>query len=94
VKPTTANENNVASSLHFDNLRYIVRYIEIRRELCLNKKRVMKDGVDGEGMGISIMERNGTAAGIEALAAQWGMTGALVAEAVASGTSTTGNCGS
>jgi len=65
----------------------------MERESCLNKKDVTKDGVDGSEVSISA-ERNATAAGMEALAAQWGMTGASVAEAVASGTLTMGNCGS
>ena len=60
----------------------------------MNKKEVMKDSVDAHGVVISIMGRNAIAAGMEALAAQWGMTGASVAEEVASGTLTMGNCGS
>ncbi|MGB8539617.1 MAG: hypothetical protein WCD57_24545 [Acidobacteriaceae bacterium] len=60
----------------------------------MNKKKVMKDVVDGSGVSILTAERNATAAGMEALVAPWGMTGASVAEAAASGTSTTGNCGS
>jgi hypothetical protein len=66
----------------------------MEKKSCLNKKDVTKDGVDGSEVSISIAERNATAAGMEALAAQWGMTGASVAEAVASGTLTMGNCGS
>jgi hypothetical protein len=66
----------------------------MEEESCLNKKEVMKDSVDADGVAISIMGRNATAAGMEALAAQWGMTGASVAEEVASVTLTMGNCGS
>ena len=53
-----------------------------------------KDGVDGSGVSIATMGRNATAVGMEALVAQWAMTGASVAEAAASGTSTTESYGS
>jgi hypothetical protein len=83
---------NAASILHFDNLRYILRYIEMETKLCLNKKNVNKDGTAGTAVSISTTGRNGTAEGM-GLVAQWAMKRVSVA-AAASGTSTTGNCGS
>jgi hypothetical protein len=60
----------------------------------LNKKNVTKDGVDGSGVSISTAGTNATGEGMEASVAQWAMTGASVAEAAASGTSTTESYGS
>ena len=60
----------------------------------MNKNNVTKDGVDGSGVSIATAGRNGTAEGMEALVAQWVMIGASVAEADASDTSITENCGS
>ena len=60
----------------------------------MNKKDVTKDGVAGIEVRVSITGRSATGEDMEASVVQWVMTGASVAEAAASGTSTTESYGS